>query len=234
MPLRSTSKHTLLLIAAASGAAFLLLAWSYVNGSPISRADLWVKELLQPLYQADVELLGRGLYWISFFGGSGLLFVAGVTSGYLAGRRDWAKLLLWLIMVVGVIVLNRLLKDLFVLTRPVVGQLDLLEDSSGFPSGHAMIATATYGLLASLIAEHLSRDALRWALWGVLGLLLGLIGFSRLYLSVHFLIDVVAGYAAGIAWLCLCLWVYQQLAVPARVQQVAQSIAQRVLVRRPE
>ncbi|GAB4430127.1 MAG: hypothetical protein OHK0015_14860 [Chloroflexi bacterium OHK40] len=67
-------------------------------------------------------------------------------------------------MVVGVIVLNRLLKDLLSLTRPVVGQLDMLEDSSGFPSGHAMIVTATYGLLASLIAEHLSRASLRWAL----------------------------------------------------------------------
>lgn len=232
MPNRSRSHHSLLLVAGIAATTFALLAWSYINGSPVSRIDLLAGELLQPLYAVGGTMIGRVLYWVSFFGGSGLLFIAGIVAGYLAGRRSWAELVLWMTTVVGVIVLNRLLKDAFVLTRPVVGQLDLLEDSSGFPSGHAMIATATYGLLALLIAEHVPRALPRWLLWSALGLLLGLIGFSRVYLGVHYLIDVVAGYVAGVAWLCLCLWLYRQFALPIRVEQVTQTLTRRALVRR--
>src|SRR5439155_17690729 len=89
--------------------------------------------------------------------------------------------------------------------RPVYNRIFTSEESPSFPSGHAAGSAVGYGMLAYCLA-------LRWRTWrrrlplvGVLVLLVLLIGFSRLYLGVHYLSDVLAGYALGLAWLALCV-----------------------------
>lgn len=78
-----------------------------------------------------------------------------------------------------------------------------MEKSWSFPSGHAILAVTLYGFLIYFFWKHLARwknkiDAL------FLGLLvIILIGFSRLYLGVHYLSDVWAGYMVGLFWLTL-------------------------------
>lgn len=78
-----------------------------------------------------------------------------------------------------------------------------VEKSWSFPSGHAILAVTLYGFLIYFFWKHLARwknkiDAL------FLGLLvIILIGFSRLYLGVHYLSDVWAGYMIGLFWLTL-------------------------------
>ena len=69
-----------------------------------------------------------------------------------------------------------------------------------------MAATLLYGFLAAFGVRK--AQAWRWRVLVVLsaGLLVVLIGFSRLYLGVHYLSDVLAGMAAGSAWLALC-WI---------------------------
>jgi undecaprenyl-diphosphatase len=72
-----------------------------------------------------------------------------------------------------------------------------------YPSGHTMTATVCYGLLVHLLLQ--ARPL--WQGWtlGLLGLGLAGIGFSRVYLGVHWPTDVLAGYLAGGAWLALCI-----------------------------
>jgi membrane-associated phospholipid phosphatase len=72
-----------------------------------------------------------------------------------------------------------------------------------YPSGHAMTATICYGLLVYFLLQARPRWQ-GWTLW-VLGLGLAAIGFSRVYLGVHWPTDVLAGYLAGGAWLALCI-----------------------------
>lgn len=69
------------------------------------------------------------------------------------------------------------------------------EASYGFPSGHAAMASSCWPLLA----RRLRR---RWALWSALALVL-LISLSRLFLGVHFLTDLLGGWAVGISMLIL-------------------------------
>ena len=72
-----------------------------------------------------------------------------------------------------------------------------------YPAGHTMTAIIVYGLLVHYLVR--ARPALRsWALV-LLALWLVTIGFSRVYLGVHWPTDVVAGLLVGGAWLSLCL-----------------------------
>lgn len=87
------------------------------------------------------------------------------------------------------------------------------ESSFSFPSGHALVSLAVYGSIALVLARRLSSHAERALLLGATALLVIAIGFSRLYLGVHFLSDVLAGYAAGTAWLA---FLYVVLEVRAR------------------
>lgn len=91
--------------------------------------------------------------------------------------------------------LNFYLKHLFERPRPNLFLEIAALHSYSFPSGHAMAAAAIYGMIAVVIA----RLAPRIRIWvAVLTLLLVmLIGLSRIYLGVHWVTDVLAGYAAG-------------------------------------
>jgi membrane-associated phospholipid phosphatase len=75
------------------------------------------------------------------------------------------------------------------------------ESTFSFPSGHALVSLAVYGSIALVLARRLTSRIQRALLLGATALLVIAIGFSRLYLGVHFLSDVLAGYAAGVAWL---------------------------------
>ncbi len=69
-----------------------------------------------------------------------------------------------------------------------------------FPSGHAMVSVCFYGTLAAVLAAGSARKIAYWAFGTGTPLL---IGFSRVYLGVHYPTDVFAGYAAAIVWLTI-------------------------------
>jgi undecaprenyl-diphosphatase len=189
---------------------FILLSILYVIGSPLDRADIWLGHVLHTVLDYDIIWLNWSMKALSFFGDNGLLIVAICTAIYLALHRSWAELFLWLGSVGGIIVFNRILKEYFETLRPMVGHMDVVEQSTGFPSGHAMIAVVTYGLLAAVVATRLSRSATRVASMLMAIVLIGLISFSRLFLTVHYLSDVLGGLAAGIWWLSTSIYVFNR------------------------
>jgi membrane-associated phospholipid phosphatase len=77
------------------------------------------------------------------------------------------------------------------------------ETSYPFPSGHATVALAFYGMLFYTIIRNSKKSSLkmRWTGFSLIWILL--LGFSRIYLGVHNLSDVLAGYSLGLLWL-LC------------------------------
>ncbi len=131
--------------------------------------------------------------------------LAVLLSLVLLGRRQWYALLALVLTVSGGILLNVLLQSAFHRTRPQFSDPILTLTSYSFPSGHAMAATVFYGWLAALAVSRLS--AWRWRVLAVVvvGVLILLIAFSRLYLGAHYLSDVLAAMAEGLAWLALCL-----------------------------
>src|SRR5204862_3626013 len=97
-----------------------------------------------------------------------------------------------------------LLKQIFNRPRPLI---PLLEPVSGlsFPSGHAMMSMSFYGLLIFLTWESGYSRMWKWLIMTALLLFIFAIGFSRIYLRLHYFSDVIAGFAAGIIWLTLSI-----------------------------
>lgn len=103
-----------------------------------------------------------------------------------------------------------LLKNIFGRHRP---DLPLLREAQGlsFPSGHALMSVTFYGLLIYIIWNSVSRKWLKWTLAILLVLLILVIGFSRIYLRVHYPSDVLAGFATGFLWLVISLWIMHRI-----------------------
>lgn len=99
--------------------------------------------------------------------------------------------------------LDQVMKAIFQRPRPEVYFGLVQPQTYGFPSGHAMASCCFYGMAAVLLAERAGSRARRVAIWTATALLVGAIGFSRVYLGVHNPTDVIGGYLAGSAWLLL-------------------------------
>ena len=97
-----------------------------------------------------------------------------------------------------------LFKYLFKRKRP---QPPLLHPAKGlsFPSGHAIMSVTFYGLLIYIISQTQRNKRIKWSLIISLLILMQLIGFSRIYLRVHYASDVAAGYIIGLSWLLISL-----------------------------
>lgn len=122
-----------------------------------------------------------------------------VVLALLTFRRVREALLLGIAMTADV-VLNPALKELFALPRPSGGLTVLEHVEPGFPSGHAMAAAVFCAASALMVWPTRWRRlalvaGIAWAI---------LMGLSRAYLGVHWLSDVIGGWAAGVALAC-CL-----------------------------
>lgn len=102
------------------------------------------------------------------------------------------------------------LKHLFNRPRPDMPLL-FHADGLSFPSGHALFSVTFYGLLIYMIYQSGWSKGLKWTLIVVLMLLILVIGFSRVYLRVHYATDVVAGFCVGFIWLTFALWLLDRL-----------------------
>jgi len=113
-----------------------------------------------------------------------------------------------------------LLKEIFQRPRPLV---PLVRSARGlsYPSGHAMMSFSFYGLLIFLVWKFVEDPQMKRFLIGILFLLILTIGFSRIYLRVHYTSDVVAGFSMGIICLVLSLWI---------LRKIEKSVARRKLL----
>jgi undecaprenyl-diphosphatase len=161
---------------------------------------LWLNGRATPwLDQAALEVTALGDTLVVM-----LLTVVSATLLWVVGQRAYA----WLVMLAvgGAAVINPTLKAIFGRERPRVFEWVVPNgtSSAAYPSGHALMSMVTLVTLA-FIVHRLS--AARWTsvlAMVVAGVLILLIGLSRLYLGVHYPSDVLAGYVVGFAWAVFC------------------------------
>jgi Membrane-associated phospholipid phosphatase len=127
-----------------------------------------------------------------------------VIVGFLLFSRRFAAALFLATASIGGATLNSVLKSIFGRTRPEE-PLRLIEiDSLSFPSGHAMSSATIYLTIAVLLARMAEKRWEKIYIFAAALLLSFVIGFSRVYLGVHYPTDVAAGWAAGVAWAQVC------------------------------
>ncbi len=129
------------------------------------------------------------------------------TFVWLGLKRRYRDIVMFTIACLGTFVLNAGLKVFFSRPRPTLWSHLIVETTFSFPSGHAIGSMVLYGMLAYFLARQFpGRSRLIYGL--AAGLILS-IGWSRLYLGVHWPTDILAGYSMGFLWLMTCITLFR-------------------------
>ncbi len=178
-----------------------------VAGAGVPPAEAWEAHWLQQLHAQRGDRLTRWMLAVEAMHDPLIAVLLSVFVTALLFQRHWRKLPLLLAITLGGGVMNNIAKGWFQRERPL---LDALVEARGFgfPSGHTVAAT----LLAAWMLYLASRGGLHaaWRVASVLGAsaLVGVVGFSRVYLGAHYPSDVAAALLAGTAWACGCIAVF--------------------------
>lgn len=192
---------TLVGLASAAAAAVLFVWLAEEMLEDETRAfDEGVRTFVQ---QHSGPMLTSLMSTMTLLGSTLILIVFSVSALIIFFWLKWQHVaILFAMTMLGAFVLNATLKFSFHRTRPVPFFGLTAPSSYSFPSGHALYSLCFYGTLAALITVRLKRRMIQLALWLLAALLIVVIGFSRIYLGVHYPSDVLAGYAASLVWVC--------------------------------
>lgn len=175
------------------------------------------------VHQLASPALTSAMRGLSFLGSTLFLTLATAAAIVWFALRKWgreAKLLA--ITMIGAALLNIVLKLAFKRARPVPFFDPLPPDTYSFPSGHALTSCVFFGALAALLTARMKSKRVRVAVWIVCATMFLLIGFSRIYLGVHYTTDVIAGYAAALIWILVVRFV--ELTLRRRRKRKEESI----------
>jgi len=142
----------------------------------------------------------QGLMDAGYYIGEHVIIVLGILLGfYFLYRRYWQELAMVAIGLAGSILLFLSLSTFFARPRPPA-QIWIIVNVPGFPSGHAISVVVFYWLLAYLFVPKMLSAFRKVVVVTAALLIMGFVGFSRIFTGGHYLTDILAGYAVGIAW----------------------------------
>ena len=134
-----------------------------------------------------------------------------LASGFVIIKKDSISLKFILISIIGGGLLELLMKGIFSRPRPAAVTHLVYADTLSFPSGHSAISSVVYLSLVYIIFNlDIKRNIKLYFLYSAVILIL-LVGFSRIYLGVHFPTDVIGGWALGLSWISISLIITNHL-----------------------
>lgn len=173
-----------------------------LRGPTIPGLDRWLHDVVIRRRGGDLLTVARGMTE----GGSTfvvwpLLVVAAITFPRTRGPRAWVGSLA-VGALVGLGIGVRLWISLLVhRVRPPASDWAMTAGGYAFPSGHTTAATLAAGFLAWAISRHLPDRRGRFAVWALAVGFAVLVGWTRVWLGVHWPLDVVGGWILGSSWL---------------------------------
>lgn len=141
--------------------------------------------------------------------------------GYLLAVRRRALAAALVATIGGGVLANMALKATFARERPDVVSHLVEAHSSSFPSAHAMNSAVAYLAIGAMLAYGQARQAVRIYIMAAAIAVTTLIGFSRVYLGVHWPSDVVVGWAVGACWVALCIRISRAARHEGRKPEIA-------------
>lgn len=157
----------------------------------------WDQAILMAIHNRAQPRLDRVASVLTHFGTYWGVFPATIAiAAALLAVRQWRSLAYWLTTMTGCMLINRTAKVLLHRVRPDLWLSPAPELDYSFPSGHAM-SSMTF-VVALVILANGTRW--QWLLAGLGGGFVSAIGWTRLYLGVHFPSDILAGWMVSVAW----------------------------------
>jgi undecaprenyl-diphosphatase len=184
----------------------ILLAMRHGTAHGAAIGPVWLK-------QAMVDITAMG-------GETVLVIVVTITAGFLAAKRHWLTMALVLGGTISGSIAVAIAKGLIGRARPALTDHLVQVTSASFPSGHAANSAIIYLTIAFLIVQIVEERRARIYILATAAVLVTAIGFSRVYLGVHWPSDVLAGWSFGTLW-ALAWWA---LGAWARLRRAGVSI----------
>jgi undecaprenyl-diphosphatase len=202
---------------------FADLAEDIANGEPLTKTDVRFSNWLHVHETPGLTKVLLGVTNLHSTIGITIMTLIICVILWRMGSRYWI-IKLWL-TIYGGMLLNRWLKEVFHRARPHFDDPLLSLTTYSFPSGHTMTATVFYGALCIFLISKV-RDLQRRIVIVLAALvLISLVGFSRIYLGVHYLTDVVGAMIEGIAWLTISFTAFEMIRLrPRNRRDIDESI----------
>jgi len=174
-----------------------------LTGDPFVKVDQWV---LQNVLYFRTPMVSEIMIVFTHVAGE-VLIAAGslVIIIYSLFRKRFDSLIAFISAILGGNILVLVLKVTIRRTRPVTENSLVSAGGWSFPSGHAMMSVIFYCMVLYFAIRHMHSWKLRVFMVMAAGFVVFLLGLSRIYLEVHYLSDVLAGYAGGLFWLTICI-----------------------------
>ncbi|MCK0469856.1 phosphatase PAP2 family protein [Halalkalibacter sp. APA_J-10(15)] len=185
---------------------FILLTYCVVQGITISLDE----RIMSYIRSSEHPVVTKGMMALSFIGNTWPVVIISLSVLLviykLYRKRD--EVILFVIVSLGSMGLNLLLKYIFKRERPFIDPL-IIETGYSYPSGHSMAALTLYGAITFLVWRHISNSMGRACLVVFSVVMIIAMGVSRIYLGVHYPSDVLGAYLVSGTWLFLTISVYQ-------------------------
>lgn len=185
-------KHSIIILSIIS---LILLMVIGVNIRASEEGILFDEKIMEYVHNRTTPIGIEIMKKISFFGSAKFFLSFGLIIFLLMfWKKNLKGMALVVLSTLGSYGINFLLKNIFIRTRPL--KYFLIEQGGySFPSGHAMVSMSFYATMTYLIMKN--KDKNKKILWILSFLIIALIGFSRIYLGVHWPTDVLMGYLLG-------------------------------------
>jgi undecaprenyl-diphosphatase len=183
--------------------------------------NLWIPSI----QSGALTFLAQGVALI--FDTTSLVIISILISSILFLKNYKAQGLLLLGAMGGDALIITAIKTLDHVARPTNG---IVSDSGfSYPSGHSAGCIVFGGVLAYFALRHWQSTRSRALIGTGIGVVVGFVGFDRLYLNVHWLSDVFGGWLLGAFWLSFVVLVFRQLQMAGKLESERFDLAAKVL-----
>jgi membrane-associated phospholipid phosphatase len=188
------------------------LGTAVTMSASVVHLDAWAAGLARA---AASEIPNSAGLLVSTFGGTEFVMpFTAVAVAILCALRHWRGAAALVVAVLGTQVVVDLIKGVVERPRPALNDAVAQASGASFPSAHSATSMALYATLGILAARHL-QGAVRVVAVGLCGAVVTAVGFSRVLLSAHYPIDVLAGWMTGGAIVIAAWLVFRWLRAPA-------------------
>lgn len=181
--------------------AFGAIANSLQTNGPLMQVDDQVANSTHVLALQSSSLIVNVMIFGFYLGEHGIVLIGFVLLLYFVFKRLWPEVVMVVAAWAGEGTIWVVLSGFFNRPRPVFDvPIWHLMTAPGFPSGHSISAVMCFGLLAYLLVPMMKARIWKAVVITAMTLIILYIGFSRIFVGDHYLTDVLAGYALGVAW----------------------------------